>query len=74
MFKNQIHNGYDIKKPIKLRFSKVPSAGKMRFGIVVSEWNDNITMAMCKGAVETLINHGALDENIEISYVPGSLS
>ncbi|MGI6478271.1 MAG: 6,7-dimethyl-8-ribityllumazine synthase [Salinivirgaceae bacterium] len=53
-------------------FSKVPSAGKMRFGIVVSEWNDNITMAMCKGAVETLINHGALDENIEISYVPGS--
>lgn len=53
-------------------FSKVPSAGQMRFGIVVSEWNDNITMAMCKGAVETLINHGALDENIEISYVPGS--
>ncbi|HPW65645.1 MAG TPA: 6,7-dimethyl-8-ribityllumazine synthase [Salinivirgaceae bacterium] len=53
-------------------FSKVPSTSKMRFGIVVSEWNDKITMAMCKGAVETLISHGALEENIEISYVPGS--
>ncbi len=53
-------------------FSKVPSASKMRFGIVVSEWNDKITMAMCKGSVETLLSHGALEENIEVSYVPGS--
>ncbi len=52
--------------------SNIPSANKMRFGIVVSEWNYEITMSMCKGAIETLITHGALEENIEITYVPGS--
>ncbi|MDD2564312.1 MAG: 6,7-dimethyl-8-ribityllumazine synthase [Salinivirgaceae bacterium] len=53
-------------------FSKIPNAKKMRFGIVVSEWNDQITMALCKGAVETLMAHGANEGNIEIIYVPGS--
>ncbi|MDY0280192.1 MAG: 6,7-dimethyl-8-ribityllumazine synthase [Salinivirgaceae bacterium] len=53
-------------------FSKIPNAKKMRFGIVVSEWNDQITMALCKGAVETLMAHGADEGNIEIIYVPGS--
>ena len=53
-------------------FSKIPNAKNMRFGIVVSEWNDQITMALCKGAVETLLAHGATEGNIEIFYVPGS--
>ena len=45
-------------------FSSVPSAEKMKFGIVVSEWNYNITGALLKGAIDTLKKHGAKDENI----------
>ena len=44
----------------------------MKFGIVVSEWNFNITGALLKGAVETLKKHGAKEENILIKTVPGS--
>ena len=53
-------------------FTKIPNAKEMHFGIVVSEWNDQITMALCKGAVETLLAHGTLENNINIIYVPGS--
>ncbi len=51
---------------------KIPNAEKMSFGIVVSEWNEEITDALCKGAVETLLKHGAKLSNISIKYVPGS--
>jgi 6,7-dimethyl-8-ribityllumazine synthase len=53
-------------------FNSVPSAENMRFGIVVAEWNDNITMPLMKGAVNTLKKHGAKEENIIIQTVPGS--
>ena len=53
-------------------FNSVPSAENMKFGIVVSEWNYNITGALLKGAVDTLKKHGAKDENIMIKTVPGS--
>lgn len=51
---------------------KVPSAETMRFGIVVSEWNNNITDELLNGAVESLVKHGAKTGNIEIMHVPGS--
>ena len=50
----------------------VPTAVNMRFGIVVSEWNPEVTLALAAGAVETLKMHGATDENILLKYVPGS--
>lgn len=50
----------------------VPSAAKMKFGIVVSEWNYQITGALAQGAVQTLLKHGALEEHILIKHVPGS--
>ncbi len=53
-------------------FSKVPDASNMCFGIVVSEWNLEITGALLQGAVSTLKNHGALPENIHVKTVPGS--
>lgn len=52
--------------------SKVPSAENMRFGIVVSEWNENITGKLLEGAVNTLKANGAKEENIKVMYVPGS--
>lgn len=51
---------------------KVPTAESMTFGIVVSEWNNNVTDELLDGAVEALVKHGAKKSNIEICHVPGS--
>ena len=40
-------------------FNSVPNAENMRFGIVVSEWNNNITGPLLEGAISTLKKHGA---------------
>lgn len=53
-------------------FDSVPSAKEMKFGIVVAEWNYKITGALAQGAYDTLIKHGAVEENIIIKHVPGS--
>jgi len=52
--------------------SSVPSAAGMSFGIVVAEWNYEITGALARGAVDTLKLHGAKEENIFLKHVPGS--
>ena len=52
--------------------SKVPDASNMCFGIVVSEWNKEVTNSLLQGAVGTLEKHGALPENIHVKTVPGS--
>lgn len=52
--------------------NSVPSAQGMRFGIVVSEWNNNITGALLQGAYDTLTKHGAREEDITVMTVPGS--
>jgi 6,7-dimethyl-8-ribityllumazine synthase len=51
---------------------KVPDAGEMRFGIVVSDWNSEITWSLLEGAIKTLRNHGSTDDNIVVKHVPGS--
>ena len=50
----------------------VPDASNMCFGIVVAEWNPEITNALLDGCVKTLEKHGTLTENIHIKKVPGS--
>jgi 6,7-dimethyl-8-ribityllumazine synthase len=50
----------------------VPDASKMRFGIVVSDWHQEITQVLLEGASETLKKHGAKENNIIIKHVPGS--
>jgi 6,7-dimethyl-8-ribityllumazine synthase len=52
--------------------TSVPSASYMKFGIVVSEWNYEITGALARGAAETLKKHGAADGNIILKHVPGT--
>jgi 6,7-dimethyl-8-ribityllumazine synthase len=52
--------------------AEVPSAAKLRFGIIVSEWNRDITEILLAGAQRTLLKHGALPENIMTIHVPGS--
>ena len=50
----------------------IPNANDFRFGIVVSEWNPEITQNLHKGAIETLLDLGAKEENILSWDVPGS--
>ena len=52
--------------------NSVPDASKMTFGIVVSEWNSEITSALLSGAINSLMKHGATKENIITEYVPGT--
>lgn len=52
--------------------SAVPSAENMKFGIVVSEWNDQITGALLSGALKTLRSAGCLEHNIMVRTVPGT--
>ncbi len=53
-------------------FDAVPDASNMMFGIVVAEWNPEITGALLEGCVSTLEKHCALPENIHVKPVPGS--
>ncbi len=50
----------------------VPDASDMCFGIVVSDWNREVTWALLDGAVSTLKKHGAKEKNIIVKHVPGS--
>ena len=52
--------------------TSIPNAKDFRFGMVVSEWNPQITEAMFQGAFDTLIDCGGLKENIVRWNVPGS--
>jgi 6,7-dimethyl-8-ribityllumazine synthase len=52
--------------------TQIPNARQMTFGIVVSEWNPQVTDALFHGAVETLIKQGAEEKNISVEHVPGS--
>lgn len=53
-------------------FAAVPDARDMRFGIVVSEWNKDVTGALLQGAFDTLLRHGAEEQRIRVMTVPGS--
>lgn len=52
--------------------SAMPDTTNMRFGIVVSEWNNHITDKLLEGALETLKANGVDGNNITVSRVPGS--
>lgn len=50
----------------------VPSGEEYMIGIVVAEWNREITDALAQGAYDTLCEHGVKEENIHLVHVPGS--
>lgn len=47
-------------------------AEDLRFGIVVSRFNDFITSRLLEGAVSALKSHGTKEADIEVSHVPGA--
>ena len=44
----------------------------LRFGIVISRFNDFITHKLLDGALDTLHRHGVRDEDVEVARVPGA--
>jgi len=52
--------------------SNVPSGDNLSIGLVVSEWNEDITESLYKGAYDTLVECGVLSNNIKRINVPGS--
>lgn len=50
----------------------IPNASHFSFGIVVSEWNTEITEGLFKGAYDTLIDCGVDSKKITRWNVPGS--
>jgi len=53
-------------------FNKIPSAKGLKFGIVVSKWNSQITDNLLDGCIDLLKTKDATDQNIKILHVPGS--
>ncbi len=50
----------------------IPDGSSLKVGIVVSEWNEEITAALLEGSLSTLKKHGVKQENIRVKTVPGS--
>jgi 6,7-dimethyl-8-ribityllumazine synthase len=44
----------------------------LKFGIIVSRFNDTIGKELLRGAQDTLIRHGVAAEDIDIAWVPGA--
>ncbi|HEY93067.1 MAG TPA: 6,7-dimethyl-8-ribityllumazine synthase [Dehalococcoidia bacterium] len=44
----------------------------LKFGLVISRFNEFITRKLLDGAQDALLRHGASQENIDIAWVPGS--
>ena len=63
---NKNNNLSDYKK------DNLPNVSNLKFGIVVSQWNKEITDGLFNGAYSTLIDCGVLEENIKKLEVPGS--
>jgi 6,7-dimethyl-8-ribityllumazine synthase len=50
----------------------IPNGADFKIGIVVSEWNHDITFNLLKGARQALEENGVKPENILVKYIPGT--
>lgn len=56
-----------------MRVYKGQIRGKgLKFGIVISRFNEFITGKLLEGAMDALTRHGVEEEDIEVVWVPGS--
>ena len=56
---------------VKTIEGKLIAKGK-RFGLIVSRFNDFISKRLLEAAVDTLIRHGAGENDLEVVWVPGA--
>jgi len=62
----------DINNNFDLEPDTISEVNKMKFGLVVSTWNKNITDNLYDGAYKTLLKYGVKEANIKKIEVPGS--
>jgi 6,7-dimethyl-8-ribityllumazine synthase len=48
------------------------TAGKAKYGIIISRFNEFITSKLLGGAIDCLQRHGAADDQISVVWVPGA--
>jgi len=54
------------------RFEGMLLGEGLKFGLVLSRFNEFITKKLLEGAEDALLRHGVREEDIEIAWVPGS--
>ena len=52
--------------------SEVPDGSEFSFGIIVSEYNSDITFSLRDACVKALLAHNVSAENITVDYAPGA--
>lgn len=50
----------------------VPDGKKYSIGVIAAEWNPEVTDALLKGALDTLVKYGVQEENLLVHRVPGT--
>lgn len=54
------------------QFEGVLLGGNLKFGLVISRFNEFITRKLLEGTEDALIRHGVEENDIDIAWVPGS--
>jgi len=54
------------------RFEGVLLGKGLKFGLVVSRFNELFTQKLLEGAQDALLRHGVNEEDVEVAWVPGS--
>jgi 6,7-dimethyl-8-ribityllumazine synthase len=47
-------------------------ARDLRIAVVVSRFNETISKRLLDGAIDSLLRHGASDDNLSVTWVPGA--
>ena len=53
-------------------FTATPSGEGRRFAVVASRFNESITTRLAESAVDCLVRHGAVFEDVDVVWVPGA--
>ncbi|MFA5357043.1 MAG: 6,7-dimethyl-8-ribityllumazine synthase [Candidatus Omnitrophota bacterium] len=56
---------------VKTKEGNLIAKGK-KFGVIASRFNDFITKELVSGCLDTLIRHGAQDNDLSVAWVPGA--
>jgi len=53
-------------------FAGTPSGEERRFAVVASRFNQEIVEKLVDGALDALVRHGAVADNVDVIWVPGA--
>lgn len=48
------------------------TAGKEKYGIIISRFNEFIGSKLLSGCIDTLVRHGVSEDSIDVAWVPGA--